>query len=80
MSAFLERSFTSLTVDNAIKEISSRMKDPELRTLFENCLPNTLDTTVQFTGGEQPDTFVVTGDINAMWCTSCSHLHRSTKP
>lgn len=44
------------------------MKDPVLKELFENCLPNTLDTTVRYqeTAGEQ-DTFIITGDINAMW-------------
>ena len=37
--------------------------------MFENCFPNTLDTTVHY--GENPDgtpdTFVDTGDIAAMW-------------
>ena len=33
--------------------------------MFENCFPNTLDTTVHFDGKE--DTFVYTGDIHAMW-------------
>ena len=37
--------------------------------MFENCFPNTLDTTVHY--GENPDgtpdTFVYTGDIAAMW-------------
>ena len=38
--------------------------------MFGNCFPNTLDTTVQFTeddGEGHPDTFVITGDIYAMW-------------
>ena len=42
--------------------------DPELAWLFENCYPNTLDTTVRFSGdGTQLDTFIITGDIDAMW-------------
>ncbi len=36
--------------------------------MFGNCFPNTLDTTVDFemTDG-RPDTYVITGDIDAMW-------------
>lgn len=42
--------------------------DEELAWLFENCFPNTLDTTVthKIIDGKL-DTFVITGDINAMW-------------
>eukprot|EP01094_Clydonella_sp_ATCC50884_P003529 TRINITY_DN12706_c0_g1_i2.p1 TRINITY_DN12706_c0_g1~~TRINITY_DN12706_c0_g1_i2.p1 ORF type:complete len:499 (+),score=108.83 TRINITY_DN12706_c0_g1_i2:186-1499(+) len=39
--------------------------------MFANCLPNTLDTTVNYTPPQDstslPDTFIVTGDIQAMW-------------
>ena len=37
--------------------------------MFENCFPNTLDTTVHYSVGEdgEDDTFVYTGDIHAMW-------------
>ena len=36
--------------------------------LFENCFPNTLDTTVDFEMiNGKPDTYVITGDIDAMW-------------
>ena len=36
--------------------------------MFENCFPNTLDTTVRAGRRDgKPDTFVITGDINAMW-------------
>ena len=43
-------------------------KDPELATLLQNCLPNTLDTTVwQSPTTDDPRTFLSTGDIAAMW-------------
>ncbi len=36
--------------------------------MFENCFPNTLDTTVDFEVVDgRPDTYVITGDIDAMW-------------
>ncbi len=36
--------------------------------MFENCFPNTLDTTVHYSVVEgDDDTFVYTGDIHAMW-------------
>ncbi len=36
--------------------------------MFENCFPNTLDTTVDFeVVNGRPDTYVITGDIDAMW-------------
>jgi meiotically up-regulated gene 157 (Mug157) protein len=36
--------------------------------MFQQCLPNTLDTTVYYKKRRgKPDTFVVTGDIPAMW-------------
>jgi hypothetical protein len=64
-----ERCFTSDAVEAAIRNISSQMKDRELAQLFENCLPNTLDTTVFFSEAADgtPDTYVITGDIDAMW-------------
>lgn len=63
-----ERKFTSEAVDAAIKRIKKQIADPELAWLFENCFPNTLDTTVDFEIIDgKPDTYVITGDIDAMW-------------
>ncbi|RVU03031.1 glycoside hydrolase family 125 protein [Mucilaginibacter limnophilus] len=68
-----KRNFTSKAVEAAIKEFKSKVKDKELGWLFENCFPNTLDTTVthkQKNG--RPDTYVITGDIDAMWLRDSS--------
>ncbi len=63
-----DRLFRSPAVEAAISSVSRGIADEDLRRLFEQCLPNTLDTTVYFNDDIQdPDTFVVTGDIPAMW-------------
>ncbi|HVW97950.1 MAG TPA: glycoside hydrolase family 125 protein [Mucilaginibacter sp.] len=68
-----ERKFTSKAVEATIKSIKASIKDPELAWLFENCYPNTLDTTVNYSVKDgRPDTFVITGDINAMWLRDSS--------
>ena len=62
------RNFSSTSVEKIISEIKSNLKNKELSWMFENCFPNTLDTTVTFkTIDNKPDTFVITGDIDAMW-------------
>lgn len=63
-----ERKFSSAAVDAAIDRLKKQIADPELAWLFENCFPNTLDTTVEFEIIDgKPDTYVITGDIDAMW-------------
>ena len=63
-----ERKFQSTAVETRIAEVKRAIADTELAWLFENCFPNTLDTTVTFgVRDNRPDTLVVTGDINAMW-------------
>lgn len=68
-----KRHFVSRAVERELLRIKARIGDPELAWLFENCYPNTLDTTVQ-TGSRdgKPDTFIVTGDIPAMWLRDSS--------
>lgn len=62
------RRFVSSAVEELIEEVSSAIRDEELAWMFGNCFPNTLDTTVDFEEIDgKPDTFVITGDIDAMW-------------
>jgi meiotically up-regulated gene 157 (Mug157) protein len=71
--ALKDRRFTSKAIEAEIIRVKKKIKDPELAWMFENCFPNTLDTTV--TVGEvngQPDTYVITGDIDAMWLRDSS--------
>ena len=68
-----KRSFISKAVDAAIEEAKPKIKDEKLRWMFENCFPNTLDTTVRYrVKNGRPDTFVITGDIDAMWLRDSS--------
>jgi hypothetical protein len=63
-----DRKFTSAVVEETIVHIKKQIANPELAWLFENCFPNTLDTTVDFEMIQgKPDTYVITGDIDAMW-------------
>ena len=63
-----ERCFTSPAVEEVIQRVKADIADPELAWMFENCYPNTLDTTVQLGQRDgKPDTFIITGDIDAMW-------------
>lgn len=66
------RKFRSQAVDAVIAQMHARLDRPglpsKLARLFDNCYPNTLDTTVfPDTIDGRPDTFVITGDIDAMW-------------
>ena len=63
-----KRKFTSRAVERTIETIKARIGNKELAWMFENCFPNTLDTTVDFeVVNGRPDTYVITGDIDAMW-------------
>nr|WP_267404845.1 MULTISPECIES: glycoside hydrolase family 125 protein [unclassified Chryseobacterium] len=68
-----QRKFTSEAVEKTIKTIKKDIADNELAWMFENCLPNTLDTTVKFYHkNNKPFTYVITGDIDAMWLRDSS--------
>ena len=63
-----KRLFTSKAVEAEILRVKKLLTNPKLAWMFENCFPNTLDTTVHFRMLDgKPDTFVYTGDIHAMW-------------
>ena len=68
-----KRNFVSESVEALIAEFKKNVKDEELGWMFENCFPNTLDTTVFYELKDgKPDTYVITGDIDAMWLRDSS--------
>ncbi len=68
-----KRKFTSKAVEQVIAEVKKNIGNKELAWMFENCFPNTLDTTVDYSKIDgKPDTYVITGDIDAMWLRDSS--------
>jgi meiotically up-regulated gene 157 (Mug157) protein len=70
--AVAERTFTSAAINSLIDQLVPHFADPDIARLFSNCLPNTLDTTVYYHGDAEDgsgdlDSFVITGDIKALW-------------
>lgn len=65
-----DRLFHSDAVEAQIARVKAILTNPKLAWMFENCFPNTIDTTVHFRKDKEDgknDTFVYTGDIHAMW-------------
>ena len=65
-----DRLFRSDAVERQIEALKEKLTavDPKLFWMFQNCFPNTLDTTVFYSNESgDDDTFVITGDIEAMW-------------
>ena len=64
-----ERLFRSEAVEQEIARVCGLLTNERLHWMFANCFPNTLDTTVHYREDEEgnPDTYVYTGDIPAMW-------------
>jgi meiotically up-regulated gene 157 (Mug157) protein len=68
-----QRHFTSLAVERELARVSAKIGDAELRWMFGNCYPNTLDTTVFMgTVDGKPDACVITGDIECLWLRDSS--------
>ncbi|GAS81540.1 unknown protein [Paenibacillus amylolyticus] len=56
----------SPSIYDMVDQVNKRMPDhPELNQMFKNCFTNTMATTIQ--RKEDGTTFVITGDIPAMW-------------
>lgn len=64
-----DRLFHSKAVESEIERVKSLLTGKKMSWMFENCFPNTIDTTVHYRIGYdgKHDTFVYTGDIHAMW-------------
>ena len=60
------RLFVSEAVEAEISRVAPQLSNAKLRWMFQNCFPNTLDTTVHYDENSGL-TFVYTGDIHAMW-------------
>ena len=68
-----QRRFSSIAVERELARVKAGIGDRKLAWMFENCYPNTLDTTVEMGMVDgKPDTFVITGDIEAMWLRDSS--------
>jgi len=56
-------------VERTIETLKTRMGNRELAWMFENCFPNTLDTTVDFQVVDgRPDTCVIAGTLTRCGC------------
>ncbi|MEA2715208.1 MAG: uncharacterized protein QOG91_236 [Candidatus Parcubacteria bacterium] len=64
-----ERLFRNAAVDALIETINDAIRDPDIRLMFDQCFPYSLDRATDFRRDKagNPDTTVITGDIPALW-------------
>ncbi|KAG4031377.1 hypothetical protein MFRU_009g01540 [Monilinia fructicola] len=76
------RTFNSSIVEKTIDDMKSVIADPDLYRIFQNSFPNSLDTAVKWRGyaadnAEEELTFLITGDIDAMWLRDSANQMQS---
>lgn len=63
-----------MTIKELLEQADTTIKDKKLRKMFKQCFLSTLETSVKQEGDK---TYIITGDINAMWLrdSSCQVNH-----
>lgn len=63
-----------MTIEELLKQADTVIQDEQLRKMFKTCFMSTLETSVKVNGDK---TYIITGDINAMWLrdSSCQVNH-----
>lgn len=79
------RTFNLSEVEDTIERLRDTIADPDLYRVFQNSFPNTLDTAIRWHGvaannSEEELTFIITGDINAMWLRDSANQLQSYLP
>lgn len=79
------RTFVAPEVEDVVSQMKGTIADPDLARLFENAFPNTLDTAIKWRGFSADDpseelTFLITGDIDAMWLRDSANQLQSYMP